>query len=122
MRFFKIEEFDSPDSPGSGKMMEMAFVETLDEARSVAGIPFRITSGFRTVEWNKHLLEQGLPASRNSSHLLGLAADIAVKDSRSRFLIIDALLEVGITRIGVADSFVHCDVDPFKPQNVIWTY
>lgn len=124
MRYFTYREFDSPDSPGSGEMMDPDFLSMLDEARDCAGIPFVISrgGGFRTVAYNRQLIKDGYPASRKSSHLLGLAADIYVTDSRSRYIILDALQEVGFTRIGIAPNFVHCDLDTNKPQHRIWVY
>ena len=122
MRYFTLSEFDSPDQPGSGEMMDPDFLSMLDESRDVAGIPFVITSGFRTVAHNKKLIKDGYPASRNSSHLLGLAADIYCTDSRSRFIILDALQEVGFTRIGIAPNYLHVDLDTNKPQHRIWVY
>ena len=32
--------------------MDKAFLELLDQAREKAGVPFKITSGYRTKEWN----------------------------------------------------------------------
>lgn len=122
MRHFKLREFDSPDATGSGRMMDPSFLRLLDEARDCAGIPFVITSGFRTVDYNRELIAKGLPASRNSSHLLGLAADIEVTNSQDRFIIIDSLMEVGFTRLGIGKNFIHCDIDEMKPENRIWTY
>ena len=43
MRYFKLEEFESPDEPGTGCMMDPNFLELLDEARDYAGIPMVIT-------------------------------------------------------------------------------
>ena len=57
-----------------------------------------------------------------SSHIKGLAADIHCNSSRDRALIVKSLLEVGITRIGIAKTFIHCDVDKQKDQDVIWLY
>jgi len=122
MRYFTFDEFDSPDQINSGEMMDPDFLAMLDEARDCAGIPFVITSGFRTVAHNKKLIKQGYSASRNSSHLLGLAADIKCSDSRSRYIILDALNEVGFTRIGIAPNFIHVDLDINKPQHRIWVY
>jgi zinc D-Ala-D-Ala carboxypeptidase len=117
LKYFKLHEFDSPDLPGSGDMMEREFLEMLDNAREFAGFPFIVTSGFRSVPHNK-----SVGGVRNSSHLLGWAADIAVTSSRKRFMIVDALLEAGFTRIGIGEDFVHCDCDPEKPKGRIWTY
>lgn len=120
--YFKLSEFDSPDLEGSGDQMNQDFVQMLDYAREKAGIPFKITSGYRTREHNNYLLANGYKASPNSSHLKGLAADISATSSGQRYAILTALLSVGFTRIGIASNFIHVDIDPDKPQNRIWTY
>ena len=117
LKYFKLSEFDSPDEVGSGSKMNYAFIEKLDYARGNAGIPFKINSGYRTQEHN------ALVGGRvGSSHLKGLAADIGYNGSRDRYLILNALMEVGITRFGIAKSFIHCDLDNSKDSNVIWLY
>ena len=45
LRFFKYEEFDSPDVHDSGRYMDADFLAMLDNAREIAGIPFKINSG-----------------------------------------------------------------------------
>ena len=122
MKYFKLSEFDSPDMVGSGEAMDREFLSRLDQARSLADTPFKITSGYRTQEYNEGLLARGYKASAKSSHLLGHAADIACTNSSQRHKIIKALLKVGFNRIGIADTFIHVDNDPNKPANVIWTY
>tara|TARA_R100000908_G_scaffold64695_1_gene49569 strand:- start:133 stop:507 length:375 start_codon:yes stop_codon:yes gene_type:complete len=122
LKFFKYSEFDSPDVKGSGKHMKHDFMEMLDEAREIAEIPFKITSGYRTKAYNEDLIRRKYKASLTSSHLKGLAADISVKDSKSRFIVFNSLLLAGFTRIGIADTFIHVDLDTDKQQNVIWTY
>ena len=97
--------------------MDVNFLAKLDEAREYANIPFIINSAYRSPEHNAKV--GGKPGS---SHIKGLAVDISAKDSRTRFLILDALFAVGFTRIGIADSFIHVDSDIDKSQNVIWTY
>jgi len=97
--------------------MDVDFLAKLDEAREYANIPFIINSAYRSPEDNAAV--GGKP---NSSHIKGLAVDIRARDSRTRFLIVDALLAVGFTRIGIADRFIHVDSDVDKSQNVIWTY
>ena len=52
----------------------------------------------------------------------GLAADISVTDTRSRWVVVNSLLLVGFTRIGIAGTFIHVDLDTEKSQEVIWTY
>jgi zinc D-Ala-D-Ala carboxypeptidase len=97
--------------------MDANFLNKLDEARERAGIPFVINSAYRTPEHNAKI--GGKP---NSSHLKGLAVDISVTNSRQRFIVLNALLEVGFTRIGIADTFIHVDLDSGKSKEVIWTY
>ena len=122
LKFFKLSEFDSPDLPGSGSNMQPEFLNKLDKARELAAIPFRINSGFRTLAHNKKLQEKGYKAVDNSPHLGGWAADIHCVDSPTRYTIIKALFEVGFTRIGIGNTFIHVDCDPTKSKNVIWLY
>ena len=122
MKYFELSEFDSPLEKGSGSRMDKTFLEMLDKAREKASVPFKITSGYRVPADIERLLKRGYKVSKNSSHLKGMAADIAILDSVTRFKVIDALLYAGFTRIGIADTFIHVDCDPDKPQNVIWTY
>ena len=117
LKHFKLSEFDSPDKPGSGSKMDKKFLEKLDYARHNAGVPFKINSGYRTKEWNMHI-----GGRVGSSHIKGLAADIHCNGSRDRALIVKALIQVGISRIGIGKTFIHCDVDKQKDQDVIWLY
>ncbi len=121
LKYFKLSEFNCPFL--QDQKMNYTFLEKLDYARGLAEIPFKITSGYRTKEYNEDLIKRGYKASRNSSHLKGLAADISVKDSRQRFIVINSLLLAGFTRLGISDTFIHVDLDiEEKTQNVIWTY
>jgi uncharacterized protein YcbK (DUF882 family) len=117
MKYFNLHEFDSPDLKGSGALMDETFIDMLIEARHIAQIPFKINSGYRTKEHNKKI-----GGVKSSSHLKGLAADIHCSDSRSRFIIVNALIEVGFNRIGIGSTFVHCDISIDKPRQVIWVY
>lgn len=116
-KYFKLSEFDSPDRPNSGELMEHEVVQALDIARDIYGYPMVISSGFRSVEHNR-----AVGGSPKSSHLLGWAADIAVSNSRRRFLLVEALLDAGFHRLGISEEFIHVDLDPNKTPNCIWTY
>ena len=116
-KYFKIEEFASPDDPTSGNMMDSLLLDKLDLARDICGFPLIINSGYRSIEHNKKV-----GGVANSSHLLGLAVDIHCTDSRKRFMLLDALLVAGFDRVGLADTYIHVDVDPEKKPCVIWTY
>lgn len=117
MRYFKLEEFDSPDEPGSGFNMSEELLSMLDIARKKFGKPIKINSGYRTIAHNKKV--GGKPSS---SHLKGLAADISCKTSNDRFKLINVLIETGFNRIGVAGTFIHVDIDKNKTPNVMWVY
>jgi len=116
LNYFSLSEFDCPSLPNSGQNMDSNFLTKLESAREIAGIPFRITSGYRTKEHNAEV--GGVP---NSSHLIGVAADIAVGGGHDRYVILSALIKAGFRRIGVAKTFIHCDTDGSKPDSV-WTY
>ena len=117
MLHFELHEFDSPDDKGSGKYMDENFLSMLDDARAIAGISFTINSGFRTKSHNAYV-----GGKNNSSHQYGYAADIHCTDSRSRYIIIDALTQAGFSRFGIGNSFIHVDSDPDKDAKVIWGY
>jgi len=117
LKYFKLSEFDSPDEVGSGKKMNSKFLEKLDYARHNAGIPFKINSGYRSKAWNMRV-----KGKLHSSHCSGLACDIGYTGSRERYLILNALMDVGINRFGIAKGFIHCDVDKQKDPDVIWLY
>lgn len=96
--------------------MDKDFLEKLDRAREFAGFPFFINSAYRSPEHPESI------KNPTSSHIKGLAVDIRATDSKTRYLIIDALMHVGFNRIGIADTFIHVDDDKDKSSGVIWTY
>jgi len=96
--------------------MNEKFLLKLDEARAYANIPFIINSAYRSPSHKESI------KNPTSSHIKGLAVDIKAKDSKTRFLIIDALLAVGFNRIGVAKTFIHVDLDFDKSDSVLWVY
>lgn len=115
LKYFKLEEFKCPCC---GEVnMDQNFLIMLDNARGIAGIPFKVTSGYRC---DKHNAEVG--GVSDSSHNKGMAADIAVADGRARFLVVSAAIKAGFTRIGIAKTFVHLDSDDSKDPSVVWLY
>lgn len=117
MKHFTTKEFDSPDLPGSGSLMDPVFLQMLDSARDMAGVIFKITSGYRTVSHNKKV-----GGSTTSSHLKGIAADIAYNRESTAVRIIAALSRVGFLRIGKGEGFIHVDLDMEKPHPAYWDY
>ena len=96
--------------------MDVDFLAKLDEAREYAEIPFIINSAYRSPEHKESI------KNPTSSHIKGLAVDIKAKDSKTRGIILEALRSVGFTRIGIAKTFIHVDLDYSKSQNVTWLY
>lgn len=91
-------------------------VAVLDYARQRAGVPFIITSGFRTPEQN-----DAAGGVSNSAHLRGWAVDLRAQDNETRFYIVTALLDVGFKRIVLyaSDGHLHADLDPSLPAPIL---
>ena len=116
LKYFEKDEFKCAGEDCFDKMC-METLEMLDNARDLAEIPFHITSSWRSEHHN-----QQVGGSNNSAHLRGTAVDLACANSGDRMAIIDALMEVGFTRIGIAQTFIHADNDKELVNNVIWLY
>lgn len=114
--YFKESEFKCKCGCEKNNISPVLIVK-LEAARKIAEIPFKLTSACRCIKWNKKV-----GGSETSSHIVGLAADIEVKDGRSRFKILNALIIVGFTRIGIGKDFIHADIDTRKFQATVWLY
>ena len=118
MKHFQPHEFRCRCGCGLGvKSMSPRLLEMLDEAREYAQVPMVITSAIRCEAHNRAV--GGKP---NSSHLKGLAVDIAVHGNSSRFAIRNALIATGFKRIGTGKNFLHVDIDETKMPAVEWVY
>ena len=115
--YFHPSEFQRCTPPCSIEQMDQRFLDLLDVVREAAGIPLVLNCAYRSMEWDLALGRSG-----NSAHTRGLAVDIRCNTSANRYRIIRAALLCGIRRVGVGSSFVHLDVDPSLPQDVIWHY
>jgi len=126
LRYFTLSEFDCNCGGENckGDKMDKDFLIKLDEARHLANQSFQINSGMRCNDYQEDLRRRGYKTAKKgaSPHLKGIAADISVTDSRSRWIVLNSLLLAGFVRIGIADTFIHVDLSTEKSQNVIWTY
>jgi hypothetical protein len=89
----------------------------LNQAREIAKIPFRINSACRCL---KHNTDIG--SKPTSSHILGLAMDIAVTTDHERFLILSSLILLRFKRIEIGINYIHVDGDEQKPQEICWLH
>lgn len=118
VRYFRASEFDSPDQPGLAKGgMQNAIVMALDRIRARGGFPIIISSGYRTPA---HNAEVG--GVDGSAHIRGYAADLAIRSSRQRSIVVRLAYEEGIRRVGVGAHIIHLDMDPSLVADVMWLY
>ena len=122
VKYFKLEEFSSSDEPGSGKNIHPILVKMLDELREKVGGPITISSGYRTRALNDKLVKNKSGAVQDSAHCKGYACDLYCPDSLYRFKLVSKALEIGFLRCGIGSTFIHVDMDPDKPQQVMWLY
>ena len=95
--------------------LDLGLVEILDKAREYAGIPFKITSGYRSPEY-----ETGKGRDPKGPHTTGKAVDLRVRNSNERFLILEALFVVGFRRIGDEIDHIHADICNDRDLSVVW--
>lgn len=115
MKYFKPSEFAC--NCCKQENIDEKLVAKLDLARELAGIPFKINSAYRCPKHNANV-----GGVKDSSHVGGYAVDVAVPNcsSSARYKMVTAFLVSGFTRIGIYNSFIHVDIDPNKPEKVIW--
>ena len=125
LKYFNFEEFDSPDVIGSGLpvadggKMCIDFLHKLDEARDIAGIPFKITSAYRSTA---HNLKVGGRIGSSHNKVPCKAVDIYCDNSANRSKILNALQKVGLgRRCGIASNFLHVD-DDLDKDAACWLY
>lgn len=116
LKYFKPGEFVCRCGCG-GNDMQPTFLWKLEQARELAGISFIVTSGFRCSDHN-----QAVGGKPYSDHITGRGTDIVAKSGRDRFLIVNAAINAGITRIGIAKDFIHLGDGKENPKRVIWIY
>ncbi len=76
--------------------------------------PLEILSGYRTAKSNRRLIEQGVPAARQSLHIEGKAADIRIANLNSEVLggLVRSFRKGGVGfyfRPGAKGGWIHAD-------------
>ena len=113
---FNLSEFRCPCCGAVEIDNARKLASQLEVIRSVVG-PVVIRSGCRCA--NRNAAVGGKP---NSAHLRSLAADCLTQTDRYRFDFLRAAVLAGFSRIGVAKTTVHVDIDTSLDQHVVWTY
>ena len=98
--------------------MDYKLISGLDWLRSVFGVPFTVTSGYRCPAHNK-----AVDGAKNSFHMSGKAADITVKRKELLPLIYRVAIVSGkFQGIGIKEnSFIHFDVGE-RPEPYYYIY
>ena len=113
LRYFTPEEFDCTHT-GDNRMCA-EFLQKLDNLRHDAGIPFVVTSGYRSPTHPEESKK-----TRPGTHSQGIAADIRITNGGDLYTILKLALEHGFTGVGIAKTFIHLDTRGTTP--VVWTY
>ncbi len=113
--YFSPDELDCPHCGELRFSKRLYYV--LMKLRLFVKEPVIVTSGYRCEEYNARI--GGVP---KSAHTKGMAVDVLVRTSGDRYRILNFLVNAGIDRIGIADDFIHFDLDYSKPSPVVWTY
>jgi len=105
---FNLSEFVCPCC--KRVMLHPRLLKKLIELRGIVERPVYITSGYRCSKYNPKI-----GGVVNSYHLIGLAADIKVKDI-SLIDLLEICEEIGFGGIGFYEkkNFLHLDVRPTK--------
>ena len=91
-------------------------IDLLERMREEHG-PIHITSGCRCKVYNLHC-----GGVENSAHTRGTAADLRVQGGTERRKLLDLAVMNWASGIGVANSFIHVDMDSTLPRPMAWTY
>ena len=114
---FKAYEFDCRHT-GKNEMKHQ-FMQVLQAIRREYGRPMRVTSGYRHPT---HPVEARKLRS-DGEHTRGMCCDIACDNGHDRYRLVELALKHGITRIGIAKSFIHLGLGgQGLPSPVIWEY
>ena len=100
----------------------MKFLERLERARIRSGIPYKVNSGSRCRDHNEDVGGVDSSSHLATDEIKSHAADISARGKRQRGIILRDLRAVGFNRIGIANSFIHADIDPALPPDVTWLY
>jgi zinc D-Ala-D-Ala carboxypeptidase len=117
MKYFQPREFQCQCFKcGKGfEQMQPELIERLEMARMLSNVPYRLVSAMRCEKRNT-----AVGGVNGSAHTTGWAVDIEIKSATQRKHVLYGLIKAGFNRIGIYQAFIHADMDPTKPKDVIW--
>lgn len=121
---FSRWEFACRCGCGTG-MVDPRLIDRLEATRRLFGRGITVTNGCRCPVHNR-----AVGGEARSAHLTAIngvprlcqAADLACIASGTRMNFLIAILTVAFPRVGVGENFLHVDLDPLLPQDVLWVY
>ena len=114
--YFTNEEIECKCGCGFKKAKPL-FLSKMNKLRHDFGDPIYPTSWCRC---GRHNITVG--GSKTSSHPKGWACDILITSDLGKYRIVYFASKIGFRGIGIADTFIHLDSDPDKPEQRIWLY
>lgn len=115
--YFKDSEFKRLTPSCTIAQMDCGLLKLLDELREAVGMPFVITSAYRSPDWD---LAKG--RTGRGSHTKGMAVDISCPNTYFTRLVLQHALKLPFQGIGIGKGFIHLDVmyRPLAP--LVWGY
>lgn len=104
LMYFKPVEFTACVPSCSILQMDETFLRVLDQAREFAGVPFCLTSAYRSSDYDRSKGRSG-----HGYHTFGRAVDVRCRDSVTRWKILSGCLTVGLSCGLSKDGFIHID-------------
>jgi uncharacterized protein YcbK (DUF882 family) len=101
----------------SAAQLSAEIIHVLEELEAATEREWAYISGMRCPACN--LWVGGV---QDSEHLYGFAVDIAATSARDRFDILQALIKMGVTRIGIGPTYLHAGIGQSHEQRQIWLY
>ncbi len=112
---FNAKEFTCKCGVCRDQRISKTLIRKLEAVRDAVG-PLTITSGYRCAMHQANLAKQGLQTAKNSTHVIGQAADIVATDMTALFTACEAEFKA----IGTAKTFLHVDLRADKIRR--WDY
>ncbi len=117
--YFKDEEFQQLTPSCSISQMDDRLLEGVDILREIVGLPFILTSAYRSRDWD---LAKG--RTGNGPHTKGMAVDVSAPNSYFVRRVWEEALKLTqyFQGIGIGKGFIHLDVMFRDYAPLVWGY